>query len=128
MTTMEELKTSESAVPLLTFDIEEGEMYPTSPVSPVGRKDNVRVGGKWKKRTPLPLLQLFILCLVRLAEPIAYTQIFPVCIFLPISYSHNSQGTLVYQPGQPIRSSVRFLIDGGLSKDDGRTKSNGPTF
>ncbi|KAH7100536.1 MFS general substrate transporter [Auriculariales sp. MPI-PUGE-AT-0066] len=30
-----------------------------------------------RKETPLPKLQLGILCLVRLAEPIAYTQIFP---------------------------------------------------
>ncbi|KAG8989398.1 hypothetical protein FRB90_002252 [Tulasnella sp. 427] len=29
------------------------------------------------QRTPLPVFQLAILCLVRLAEPIAYTQIFP---------------------------------------------------
>lgn len=29
------------------------------------------------QRTPLPVFQLAVLCLVRLAEPIAYTQIFP---------------------------------------------------
>ncbi|KAG8991118.1 hypothetical protein FRB93_002898 [Tulasnella sp. JGI-2019a] len=29
------------------------------------------------KRTPLPKKQLAIVCLARLAEPIAYTQIFP---------------------------------------------------
>ena len=33
---------------------------------------------KYAKRTPLPLMQLTILSAVRLAEPIAYTQIFPV--------------------------------------------------
>lgn len=33
-----------------------------------------------RKRTPLPLFQLLILCLTRLSEPIAYTQIFPVRI------------------------------------------------
>ncbi|KAG9049172.1 hypothetical protein FS837_010991 [Tulasnella sp. UAMH 9824] len=34
--------------------------------------------GKGKEqRTPLPVAQLSILCLVRLAEPITYTQIFP---------------------------------------------------
>ena len=35
-------------------------------------------GAKLKHRTPLPLLQLSVLCGARLAEPIAYTQIFPV--------------------------------------------------
>ncbi|PAV20345.1 MFS general substrate transporter [Pyrrhoderma noxium] len=35
------------------------------------------VSEKPKRRTPLPLLQLFILCTTRLSEPIAYTQIFP---------------------------------------------------
>ena len=34
---------------------------------------------KYARRTPLPLMQLFVLCTMRLAEPIAYTQIFPVC-------------------------------------------------
>lgn len=37
-------------------------------------------GRRFKPRTPLPLLQLTILCGVRLAEPIAYTQIFPVSL------------------------------------------------
>ena len=41
------------------------------------------VSEKPKRRTPLPLLQLFILCTTRLSEPIAYTQIFPVS--LPLS-------------------------------------------
>ena len=33
---------------------------------------------KFQKRTPLPLGQIVVLCAVRLAEPISYTQIFPV--------------------------------------------------
>ncbi|KLO16144.1 hypothetical protein SCHPADRAFT_901817 [Schizopora paradoxa] len=33
--------------------------------------------GNYRKRTPLPLLQLLVLTATRLAEPIAYTQIFP---------------------------------------------------
>lgn len=36
---------------------------------------------KLRRRTPLPLLQLFILFGTRLSEPIAYTQIFPVSHF-----------------------------------------------
>ncbi|KIO23393.1 hypothetical protein M407DRAFT_214653 [Tulasnella calospora MUT 4182] len=35
------------------------------------------LGKAKEQRTPLPVAQLAILCLVRLAEPIAYTQIFP---------------------------------------------------
>ena len=39
------------------------------------------ISGKPRRRTPLPLLQLFILCTTRLSEPIAYTQIFPVSLY-----------------------------------------------
>ncbi len=31
-----------------------------------------------RRRTPLPLAQLVILCAVRMVEPMAYSQIFPV--------------------------------------------------
>lgn len=33
---------------------------------------------RFQKRTPLPMVQIVVLSAVRLAEPIAYTQIFPV--------------------------------------------------
>ena len=42
------------------------------------RRNDDRTPPKLRRRTPLPLLQLFILFATRLSEPIAYTQIFPV--------------------------------------------------
>ena len=36
------------------------------------------IAPKYAKRTPLPLMQLVVLCAMRMAEPVAYTQIFPV--------------------------------------------------
>lgn len=42
------------------------------------RRNDQFLPPKLRRRTPLPLLQLFILCATRLSEPISYTQIFPV--------------------------------------------------
>ncbi|EJT99757.1 MFS general substrate transporter [Dacryopinax primogenitus] len=49
-----------------------------------------------KSRTPLPKFQLFILCIVMLAEPVNYTQIFPyvndMCIRLGYAKSEKEVG------------------------------------
>ncbi|KDQ14707.1 hypothetical protein BOTBODRAFT_32469 [Botryobasidium botryosum FD-172 SS1] len=58
-----------SGTPQSTADETHGHEY--SEETPLKLKPAMR------KATPLPLLQLTILCLARLAEPIAYTQIFP---------------------------------------------------
>ncbi|KAG8923946.1 hypothetical protein FRC00_005673 [Tulasnella sp. 408] len=48
-----------------------------SPVTPDDIEQQPLLAKRKGERTPLPVFQLAILCLVRLAEPIAYTQIFP---------------------------------------------------
>lgn len=52
--------------------------YKHGPTAGGQRNDEYNASSRLRKRTPLPLFQLFILCLTRLSEPIAYTQIFPV--------------------------------------------------
>lgn len=59
----------ETVVPLLEFDLDQEAQSVDS-----------NKAQALQRRTPLPMTQLIILCAVRLAEPIAYTQIFPVCI------------------------------------------------
>ncbi|KAG9049173.1 hypothetical protein FS837_010992 [Tulasnella sp. UAMH 9824] len=48
-----------------------------SPVTPDDIEQQPLLAKSKSERTPLPVFQLAVLCLVRLAEPIAYTQIFP---------------------------------------------------
>lgn len=89
------LSEDETAVPLLTVDSaveldqrpQLGLAHPAQPYR--DRNDEFR-GKAYRKRTPLPLLQLFILCVTRLSEPISYTQIFPVSYneCLRIAYRH----------------------------------------
>lgn len=75
----------ETAVPLLTVDsavdLSDQPQPSTSRSAEPYRTRNDQFRGKpYQKRTPLPLLQLFILSVTRLSEPIAYTQIFPVSL------------------------------------------------
>ena len=81
MTQTDMLADEETGVPLLEPEVEDFEL------EPIGGKADLRSGGSrnddapsrsYQRRTPLPLGQLVILCAVRLSEPIAYTQIFPV--------------------------------------------------
>ncbi len=77
---LDEYDDAEGASRTASFDREKG-VYKT--------RNDAMTGTSYKKRTPLPLLQLIVLTATRLAEPIAYTQIFPVSfislcsIFIP---------------------------------------------
>ena len=82
------LEDDDTAVPLLT--LEGLPVGPDRDKGAAGRNDQLNEdysarndeepgpSRKYQKRTPLPLGQIVILCAVRLAEPISYTQIFPV--------------------------------------------------
>lgn len=74
----------ETAVPLLTInsrsDLSNVDLEDTRASGSrryKSRNDESEVP-RYKKRTPLPLVQLLIVSATRLAEPIAYCQIFPV--------------------------------------------------
>ena len=94
------LADEETGVPLLEEQVEDYEL------GEIGGKAggnllrtnsgfNLRSGGSrndtpsrsFQRRTPLPLGQLVILCAVRLSEPIAYTQIFPVSFYFRLTFS-----------------------------------------
>lgn len=87
-----EERDAETALPLLTigsgseldgYDDCEGTRRSPSPSREKREyktRNDAMTGTSYKKRTPLPLLQLMVLTATRLAEPIAYTQIFPVSI------------------------------------------------
>ncbi|KAG8919917.1 hypothetical protein FRC01_001039, partial [Tulasnella sp. 417] len=49
----------------------------SSPVTPEDIEQQPLLAKVKVQKTPLPVFQLAVLCMVRLAEPIAYTQIFP---------------------------------------------------
>ncbi|KAI5117843.1 hypothetical protein M0805_008115 [Coniferiporia weirii] len=83
----------ESALPLLTVDLgpdtpdleDHPHLRQSTANAPVHTQEGAYksrndeyVPPKYRKRTPLPLLQIFILSATRLSEPIAYTQIFPM--------------------------------------------------
>ncbi|KAL5476731.1 hypothetical protein ACEPAI_2917 [Sanghuangporus weigelae] len=55
------------------------------------RRNDEREPPKLKRRTPLPLGQLFVLFGTRLSEPIAYTQIFPYINQVGIKTSLHSE-------------------------------------
>jgi hypothetical protein len=95
----DDLESDETALPLLTIDAASrsrfdlpGELENNDVSSRAGpqtmtgyepRKSRYRervdtAAPKYAKRTPLPLAQLLVLSAMRLAEPVAYTQIFPV--------------------------------------------------
>ena len=106
------LLTVETGLDLATVELEE-HMRSNGSEPYKSRNDEFR-GRSYRKRTPLPLLQIFVLSVTRLSEPVAYTQIFPVSIFLVLKIfcksfvailfcslesSYADKSPLVYQSG-----------------------------
>lgn len=74
-------KTKDERTPLLPREVSHG-VYGNSEApgeSELAVQEANGCGNFFKSPTPLPLKQLLVVFVMRLAEPIAYTQIFPVC-------------------------------------------------
>ncbi|KAL5498749.1 hypothetical protein ACEPAH_2104 [Sanghuangporus vaninii] len=81
------------------------------------RRNDEREPPKLKRRTPLPLGQLFVLFGTRLSEPIAYTQIFP--------YINQSRHTHEEDPrsGQILSNSPGVRVRKPTSPQQGPSES-----